>query len=187
VAAASGPSSGRIGFLITSDEGGTGGTDGTVQGHAVNCRSAATHIDWCVVGEPSSSEQAGRHGQERAARLAERPSSPCAGKQGHVAYPQHADNPIHRALPALNALIAEHWDSGNDYFPPTSFQISNIQGGTGATNVIPGELTLLLQLPLHHRGHRRRAARAHGGRFILPARPRPGLPRSTGSSAASPS
>jgi succinyl-diaminopimelate desuccinylase len=62
------------------------------------------------------------------------------GIQGHIAYPQLADNPIHRALPALQELTREHWDAGNEFFPPTSMQISNINGGTGATNVIPGEV-----------------------------------------------
>ncbi|EPN33472.1 succinyl-diaminopimelate desuccinylase, partial [Pseudomonas syringae pv. actinidiae ICMP 18807] len=62
------------------------------------------------------------------------------GKQGHVAYPHLAKNPIHLATPALAELAAEHWDNGNDFFPPTSFQISNLNSGTGATNVIPGDL-----------------------------------------------
>jgi len=65
------------------------------------------------------------------------------GTQGHIAYPHMADNPIHRAAPALAELMAEHWDTGNDFFPATSFQVSNINGGTGATNVIPGDVTVV--------------------------------------------
>jgi succinyl-diaminopimelate desuccinylase len=96
-------------------------------------------IDWCVVGEPSSSSALGdviKNGRRGSlgATLTVR------GVQGHIAYPQLADNPIHRALPALQALAAEVWDRGNAFFPPTSMQISNINGGTGATNVIPGSL-----------------------------------------------
>jgi succinyl-diaminopimelate desuccinylase len=68
------------------------------------------------------------------------------GKQGHVAYPEHVINPIHKAMPALDALSKQHWDNGNEYFPPTSFQLSNIQSGTGATNVVPGHLTALFNL-----------------------------------------
>ena len=96
-------------------------------------------IDWCLVGEPSSSDQLGdvvKNGRRGSlgAVLTVR------GVQGHVAYPHLADNPIHRALPALHALASECWDEGNEFFPPTSLQISNIRGGTGATNVIPGTL-----------------------------------------------
>ena len=104
-------------------------------------QNSGRHIDWAVVGEPSSSDRLGdtvkngRRGSLGATLV-------IRGKQGHVAYPQRADNPIHRALPALAALAAEHWDSGNDHFPATSLQISNIEAGTGATNVIPGELNL---------------------------------------------
>ena len=100
-----------------------------------------THIDFCVVGEPSSSERLGdtiKNGRRGSLNGVLR----LLGKQGHVAYPQHADNPIHRALPALQALAARRWDEGSRYFPPTSFQITNFNGGTGATNVIPGELSL---------------------------------------------
>jgi len=131
---------GRIGFLITSDEEGPA-TDGTVR--VVQwLREQGTTIDWCLVGEPSSSEQVGdvvKNGRRGSlgATLTVR------GIQGHVAYPQRADNPIHRALPALAELAARHWDNGNDFFPPTSLQLTNVHGGTGATNVVPGEFTVL--------------------------------------------
>ncbi len=128
---------GRIGFLITSDEEGPA-QDGTVR--VVNyLQQQDIHIDWCVVGEPSSSKELGdvikngRRGSLGAVLTIK-------GIQGHIAYPQLADNPVHRALPALQALANEQWDEGNAYFPATSFQISNITAGTGATNVIPGEL-----------------------------------------------
>jgi len=130
---------GRIGFLITSDEEGDA-VNGTVKVMQY-LQQQGEHIDWCVVGEPSSSNQLGdviRNGRRGSlgATLTVR------GIQGHIAYPQLADNPIHRALPALQALTAEVWDRGNEFFPPTSMQISNINGGTGATNVIPGSLQL---------------------------------------------
>ena len=94
------------------------------------------------MGEPSSGERlgdvvkTGRRGSLGAVLTVR-------GVQGHIAYPQLADNPIHQALPALQALTAETWDEGNDFFPPTSLQISNINAGTGATNVIPGTLQVL--------------------------------------------
>ncbi|MEE4465771.1 peptidase dimerization domain-containing protein, partial [Azotobacter chroococcum] len=105
-------------------------------------RARGERLDWCIVGEPSSSQVLGdtvKNGRRGSlgATLTVR------GKQGHVAYPQLAKNPIHLAAPALAELAAEHWDDGNAFFPPTSFQISNIQAGTGATNVIPGELQVL--------------------------------------------
>ncbi|MFN2328677.1 MAG: succinyl-diaminopimelate desuccinylase [Chromatocurvus sp.] len=132
--------SGRIGFLITSDEEGPA-TDGTVRVMQW-LRESGRHIDWALVGEPSSSTELGdtvKNGRRGSlgATLVVR------GRQGHVAYPQLADNPVHRALPALAELAGEHWDSGNAHFPATSLQISNIQAGTGATNVIPGELRVL--------------------------------------------
>ena len=128
---------GRIGFLITSDEEGPA-RDGTIK-VVEYLEQQGKHIDWCLVGEPSSSQRLGdviKNGRRGSlgARLTVR------GVQGHIAYPQLADNPIHRALPALRALTDEHWDAGNSFFPPTSLQLSNINGGTGATNVIPGEL-----------------------------------------------
>jgi succinyl-diaminopimelate desuccinylase len=131
---------GRIGFLITSDEEGDAvdGTNRVMQ----YLQQQGKAIDWCVVGEPSSSTSLGdviKNGRRGSlgATLTVR------GIQGHIAYPQLADNPIHRALPALQALATEVWDQGNAFFPPTSMQISNINGGTGATNVIPGSLQLL--------------------------------------------
>jgi len=131
---------GRIGFLITSDEEGPA-VDGTVR-VLEYLRDKGRAIDWCLVGEPSSSDKLGdvikngRRGSLNAVLTVR-------GVQGHIAYPQLADNPIHRALPALAALTAEVWDEGNSFFPPTSLQISNIAGGTGATNVIPGELEVV--------------------------------------------
>jgi len=132
--------SGRLGFLITSDEEGPA-TQGTVKVMEY-LREQGKTIDYCLVGEPSSGAilgdtiKNGRRGS-LGARLV------IQGTQGHIAYPQLADNPIHRAMPALHALAAEHWDDGNTFFPPTSLQISNINAGTGATNVIPGELEVL--------------------------------------------
>jgi succinyl-diaminopimelate desuccinylase len=128
---------GRIGFLITSDEEGPA-HDGTVK-VIEQLATEGEPIDWCVIGEPSSSCQVGdtikngRRGSQ-GARLT------IFGKQGHIAYPHLADNPIHKALAALTALVEQSWDEGNQSFPPTRLQISNIHGGTGATNVIPGEL-----------------------------------------------
>ena len=128
---------GRIGFLITSDEEGAAqdGTRRVVEWLQQQQKS----IDWCLLGEPSSSVHLGdtiRHGRRGSlsAELTVR------GRQGHIAYPQLADNPIHRALPALAALCEQHWDDGNEFFPPTALQISNIRAGSGTTNVIPGEL-----------------------------------------------
>ena len=132
---------GRIAFLITSDEEGPA-VNGTVK--VVEWLQARnTAIDWCVVGEPSSSEQLGdviKNGR----RGSLNGKLTVQGVQGHVAYPQLAKNPIHLAAPALAALAAEVWDQGNAFFPATSFQISNIQAGTGANNVIPGELQALI-------------------------------------------
>lgn len=131
---------GRIAFLVTSDEEGPA-TDGTVRVMQW-LQDSGRHIDWALVGEPSSSDSLGdtvkngRRGSLGATLVIH-------GRQGHVAYPQLADNPVHRSLPALTELAAEHWDSGNAHFPATSLQISNIEAGTGATNVIPGELRVL--------------------------------------------
>jgi len=128
---------GRIGFLITSDEEGPA-ADGTVKVIDYLQQQNQT-IDWCLVGEPSSTSalgdviKNGRRGSLGAILTIK-------GVQGHIAYPHLADNPIHRALPALHALTSETWDQGNEFFPPTSMQISNINGGTGATNVIPGDV-----------------------------------------------
>jgi len=128
---------GSIAFLITSDEEGLA-HDGTVR-VIEHLQSRNEKIDWCLVGEPSSTERVGdiiKNGRRGSlgARLT------VNGKQGHVAYPHLASNPIHLAAPALAELCACEWDQGNDFFPPTSFQISNINAGTGATNVIPGAL-----------------------------------------------
>jgi succinyl-diaminopimelate desuccinylase len=128
---------GSIGFLITSDEEGDA-VDGTarVVDHLVR---EGIQIDHCIVGEPSSSTRTGdvvRNGRRGSlsGHLVVR------GVQGHVAYPEQVVNPIHQVAPALAELAARTWDAGNDYFPATSFQISNIHAGTGATNVVPGTL-----------------------------------------------
>jgi succinyl-diaminopimelate desuccinylase len=135
------PVTGRIGFLITSDEEGPA-KDGTVRVMQwLSEREIA--IDYCVVGEPSSSERLGdtiKNGRRGSLNA----TVTIRGRQGHVAYPQHADNPLHRALPALLELTERHWDGGTVFFPPTSFQITNIHAGTGATNMIPGDLELWL-------------------------------------------
>ncbi|HIZ50519.1 MAG TPA: succinyl-diaminopimelate desuccinylase [Candidatus Pseudomonas excrementavium] len=132
---------GSIALLITSDEEGPA-TEGTVK-VVQTLVDRGEKVDWCIVGEPSSTEQVGdvvkngRRGSLNARLLIK-------GKQGHVAYPHLARNPIHLAAPALAELAAETWDQGNAFFPPTSFQISNIHSGTGATNVVPGELEALI-------------------------------------------
>ena len=126
---------GSIAFLITSDEEGPS-INGTVK-VVEHLQARGDAIDYCLVGEPSSTERVGdvikngRRGSLGAVLTVK-------GVQGHVAYPHLADNPIHRVAPALAELSAQSWDQGNDFFPATSFQISNIQAGTGATNVIPG-------------------------------------------------
>jgi len=132
---------GTIGFLITSDEEAVAlnGTRRVME----ELQNRGTHIDWCLVGEPSSHlllgdvVRCGRRGSLNA-------QLSIKGVQGHVAYPTEALNPIHSALPALAKLVDIEWDAGNDAFPPTSLQISNIHSGTGANNVIPGEMNLLL-------------------------------------------
>ena len=131
---------GQIAFLITSDEEGIA-TNGTVK--VVEWLRAQDMLpEWCLVGEPSSTAKCGD-----VIKNGRRGSLGCTlsvkGLQGHVAYPHLADNPVHRAAPALAELAAEEWDQGNQFFPATSFQISNINGGTGATNVIPGELEVI--------------------------------------------
>jgi len=131
---------GSIGFLITSDEEGPA-TDGTVR-VVEQLQARGEHIDCCLVGEPSSTERVGD-----VVKIGRRGSLggslTIRGTQGHVAYPHLADNPVHRAVPALTELCGLEWDQGNASFPPTSFQISNINAGTGADNVIPGHLDLL--------------------------------------------
>ena len=130
---------GSIAFLITSDEEGpaTGGTVRVIE----HLEARNEKIDWCLVGEPSSTDRVGdiiKNG--RRGSLGGRLT--VYGQQGHVAYPHLASNPIHLAAPALAELCAGEWDQGNEFFPPTSFQISNINAGTGATNVIPGTLVV---------------------------------------------
>ena len=132
--------SGRIAFLLTSDEEGPA-TDGTLR-IVQHLREQAIKLDWCIIGEPSShlrlgdTVRVGRRGSLNG-RLT------VHGVQGHVAYPERADNPVHRALVALTELAAVQWDQGNAFYPPTSFQISNVQAGTGAENVIPGSFEVL--------------------------------------------
>jgi len=130
---------GSIGFLITSDEEGPA-TDGTV----VVCRhleERGEKLDYCIVGEPTSAHELGdmmKNGRRgsMSGRLVVK------GIQGHIAYPQLARNPVHSFAPVLAELVAEHWDEGNEYYLPTSWQVSNLHAGTGASNVIPGELVV---------------------------------------------
>ena len=134
---------GTVALLLTSDEEGDA-IDG-VRKVADVFRARGQAIDWCITGEPSSTRRLGdllRVGRRGtlSATLAVR------GVQGHVAYPDKARNPIHEALPALAELAAKRWDDGYDSFPPTSFQVSNVHAGTGANNVIPGELQVLFNL-----------------------------------------
>jgi succinyl-diaminopimelate desuccinylase len=130
---------GSIAFLITSDEEGPA-TDGTKL-VCEQLEERGVKLDYCLVGEPTSAHilgdmiKNGRRGSLSGHLVVK-------GVQGHIAYPQLARNPIHLAAPALAELAAEQWDEGNEYYLPTSWQMSNIQAGTGATNVIPGALTL---------------------------------------------
>lgn len=134
---------GTVGLLLTSDEEGDA-LDG-VRKVADHFRERGQRIDWCITGEPSSKTalgdlvRVGRRGTLSATLTVK-------GIQGHVAYPEKARNPIHQAMPALNALAARRWDEGYETFPPTSLQISNIHAGTGANNVIPGELGVIFNL-----------------------------------------
>lgn len=130
---------GSIAYLITSDEEGPA-IDGTVK--VIETLEARNEkFEYCLVGEPSSSRKLadsiknGRRGSLSGHLTVK-------GIQGHIAYPELADNPIHSSAMALEQLVKVQWDHGNEYFPPTSFQISNINGGTGATNVIPGEVVV---------------------------------------------
>jgi succinyl-diaminopimelate desuccinylase len=148
---------GSIALLITSDEEGPA-IDGTVR-VVERLRSRGERLDYCVVGEPSSVERLGdmiKNGRRGtlSGKLIVR------GVQGHVAYPQLARNPIHLAAPVIAELAATRWDEGDAYFPPTSWQVSNVHAGTGATNVIPGTLELDFNFryaPLHSREHLERA------------------------------
>ncbi|WP_174364265.1 succinyl-diaminopimelate desuccinylase [uncultured Caballeronia sp.] len=131
---------GSIAFLITSDEEGPA-TDGTVKViEALKARGE--RLDYCIVGEPTSSAtlgdmvKNGRRGSMSGKLVVK-------GVQGHIAYPHLAKNPIHLLAPALAELVQTHWDDGNEYFPPTTWQVSNLHGGTGATNVIPGHIELM--------------------------------------------
>ena len=134
---------GRVALLVTSDEEGDA-VDGVRQVAEV-FRKRGERIDWCITGEPSSKAalgdllRVGRRGTLSA-------TLNVIGVQGHVAYPEKARNPIHLAMPALSELAARRWDDGFETFPPTSLQISNIHSGTGANNVIPGELQALFNL-----------------------------------------
>jgi succinyl-diaminopimelate desuccinylase len=128
-----------IAFLITSDEEGPA-NDGTV----LVCRQLEARgevLDYCIVGEPTSVERLGdmiKNGRRgtMSGKLTVK------GVQGHIAYPQLAKNPIHLLAPALAELVATQWDQGNEFFPATSWQVSNVHGGTGASNIIPGELVV---------------------------------------------
>ncbi|MDB5763522.1 MAG: succinyl-diaminopimelate desuccinylase [Herminiimonas sp.] len=130
---------GSIGFLITSDEEGPA-VDGTI----IVCnmlKERGEQLDYCIVGEPTSARDLGdmiKNGRRgtMSGRLTVK------GVQGHIAYPQLAKNPIHLAVPALTELAATTWDNGNEYYLPTSWQMSNIHGGTGASNVIPGDIVI---------------------------------------------
>ena len=162
---------GSIALLLTSDEEGPS-VDGTVR---VVERLAARgeRIDYCIVGEPSSVEwvgdmiKNGRRGTLSGVLTVH-------GIQGHVAYPDLAENPIHRAAPAIAELAAMHWDEGNAHFPPTTFQCSNVHAGTGATNVVPGSLELLFNWRYSTQSTRESLVarleavlRAHGLRYTL--------------------
>ena len=134
---------GTVALLLTSDEEGDA-IDG-VRRVADIFRARGQTIDWCITGEPSSTERlgdllrVGRRGSLSGTLLVK-------GVQGHVAYPHKARNPIHQAAPALAELTERHWDDGYESFPPTSLQVSNLNAGTGANNVIPGELQVLFNL-----------------------------------------
>lgn len=131
---------GSIGFLITSDEEGPA-VNGTVK--VIETLEARNEkFEYCLVGEPSSSKKLA-DSMKNGRRGSLSGNLTIKGIQGHIAYPELAENPIHNFAPALEQLTKVTWDHGNEYFPPTSFQISNINGGTGATNVIPGALEVL--------------------------------------------
>jgi succinyl-diaminopimelate desuccinylase len=131
---------GSIGLLITSDEEGVA-IDGTVK-VVEALKARGEHFDYCIVGEPTSNKvvgdmiKNGRRGSLSGKLIIK-------GVQGHIAYPHLVKNPIHMVAPAIKDMVDTVWDNGNEYFPPTSWQISNMNGGTGATNVVPGEVTIL--------------------------------------------
>ena len=141
IEANSGRFDGTLAFLLTSDEEGPSihGTRHVMQ----VLGNRPLHIDYCIVGEPSSTAVTGdviRNGRRGSLNLA----MTVKGIQGHVAYPESVINPIHRLAPALAELCAQVWDSGSAHYPPTSMQVSNIHAGTGAVNVVPGELSMLV-------------------------------------------
>ena len=131
---------GSIGLLITSDEEGVA-VDGTVK-VVEALKARGEHFDYCIVGEPTSNKvvgdmiKNGRRGSLSGKLVVK-------GVQGHIAYPHLVKNPIHMVAPAIKDMVDTEWDKGNEYFPPTSWQISNMNGGTGATNVVPGEVEIL--------------------------------------------
>ena len=131
---------GSIGLLITSDEEGVA-VDGTVK-VVEALKARGEHFDYCIVGEPTSNKvvgdmiKNGRRGSLSGQLVVK-------GVQGHIAYPHLVKNPIHMVSPAIKDMVDTVWDNGNEYFPPTSWQISNMNGGTGATNVVPGEVEIL--------------------------------------------
>ena len=131
---------GSIGLLITSDEEGVA-IDGTVK-VVEALKARGEHFDFCIVGEPTSNKvvgdmiKNGRRGSLSGKLVVK-------GVQGHIAYPHLVKNPIHMVAPAIKDMVDTVWDNGNEYFPPTSWQISNMNGGTGATNVVPGEVEIL--------------------------------------------
>ncbi|RMD79128.1 MAG: succinyl-diaminopimelate desuccinylase [Gammaproteobacteria bacterium] len=134
---------GSLAVLLTSDEEGPA-VHGTA--HVVEVLQArGERVRWCLVGEPTAEGRSGdvvKHGRRGSltGRLRVR------GRQGHVAYPQHADNPVHRLAPALAALVARRWDEGDEHFPPTTLQVVELHAGVGAENVIPGELEMVFNL-----------------------------------------
>jgi succinyl-diaminopimelate desuccinylase len=135
---------GSVAFLLTSDEEGPA-VDGTVK-VCEWLRTRGEKLDYCIVGEPTSVQRLGdtiKNG--RRGTLSGKLE--VQGIQGHIAYPQLAKNPIHLAAAAIAELVGTKWDDGNTYFPPTSWQISNIHAGTGAGNVIPGELVVDFNFP----------------------------------------
>lgn len=131
---------GSIGLLITSDEEGVA-VDGTIK-VVEALKARGEHFDYCIVGEPTSNKvvgdmiKNGRRGSLSGKLVVK-------GVQGHIAYPHLVKNPIHMVAPAIKDMVDTIWDNGNEYFPPTSWQISNMNGGTGATNVVPGEVEIL--------------------------------------------
>ena len=131
---------GSIGLLITSDEEGVA-IDGTIK-VVEALKARGEHFDYCIVGEPTSNKvvgdmiKNGRRGSLSGKLVVK-------GVQGHIAYPHLVKNPIHMVSPAIKDMVDTVWDNGNEYFPPTSWQISNMNGGTGATNVVPGEVEIL--------------------------------------------